>query len=110
MSKEAALDVLCKLEEILSNSKAFAEVKGLKNYYTRDVQFLEQAKSCLTVGDHQKIQWVFDQMRNLSQGFASYNANQTEIDAMLDRLFIEVQDALIQGEQKNHRGTEKGVS
>ena len=95
MSKEAALDVLCKLEEILSNSKAFAEVKGLKNYYTRDVQFLEQAKSCLTVGDHQKIQWVFDQMRNLSRGFGSYGEDQNEIDGILDRLFVELQDALI---------------
>jgi hypothetical protein len=95
MSKEAALNLLGTLEEILSNSKTLANVKGLNHYYTRDVQFLEEAKSCLKFGDRQKIQWVFDQMRNLSQGFGSYSANQDEIDAMLDRLFIELQDALI---------------
>jgi len=95
MSKEAALNLLGRLEEILTNSKTLADVKGLNEYYTRDVQFLEQAKSCLRLGDHQSIQWLFDQMRNLSQGFGSYSSNQTEIDAMLDRLFIEVQDALI---------------
>jgi hypothetical protein len=95
MSKEAALNLLSRLEEILTNSKTLADVKGLNEYYTRDVQFLEQAKSCLTLGDHQSIQWVFDQMRNLSQGFGSYSSNQTEIDAMLDRLFMELQNALI---------------
>lgn len=100
MSKEAALNLLGRLEEILSNSKTLAEVKGLNDYYTRDVQFLEQAKSCLTLGDHQKIQWVFDQMRNLSQGFGSYSANQNEIDGMLDRLFIELQDVLIRRRAK----------
>ena len=95
MSKEAALTLLGRLEEILNNSKTVADVKGLNDYYTRDVQFLEQAKSCLRLGDHQKIQWVFDQMRNLSQGFGSYNANQNHIDEMLDRLFVELQDALL---------------
>ena len=95
MSKEAALNLINRLEEILGNSKPFADRKGLSDYYARDVQFLEDAKSCLRLGDHQKIQWVFDQMRNLSQGFGSYSANQNEIDAMLDRLFMELQDALI---------------
>jgi hypothetical protein len=95
MSEEAALDLLERLEEILNNSKTVADVKGLNDYYTRDVQFLEQAKSCLRFGDQPNIQWVFDQLRNLSQGFGSYSANQNEIDAMLDRLFIELEDALI---------------
>jgi hypothetical protein len=95
MSKEAALNLLSRLEEILNNSKSLADVSGFDDYYTRDVQFLEDAKSCLTVGDREQTQRVFDQMRNLSQGFGSYSANQTEIDAMLDRLFIELQDALI---------------
>ena len=95
MSKQAALNLLSSLEEVLTNSKAFAELKGLNDYYTRDIQFLEQAKSCLKLGDHEKIQWVFDQMRNLSQGFGSYSPDENEIDATLDRLFIELQDALI---------------
>jgi len=94
MSKEAALSLLSSLEEILNNSKSLADLRGLDYYYTRDIQFLEDAKSCLTVGDREQTQWVFDQMRNLSQGFGSYSAKQTEIDAMLDRLFIELQDAL----------------
>ena len=95
MSKEVALNLISRLEEILSDSKAFADLKGLSDYYTRDVQFLEAAKSCLMLGDHEKIQWVFDQMRNLSQGFGSYSASQNAIAEILDRLFIEVQDALI---------------
>ena len=95
MSKEAALDLLGRLEEVLRNSKNLADIKELHDHYTRDVQFLEHAKSCLRLGDHQQIQWVFDQMRNLSQGFGSYCTNQNEIDAMLDRLFMELQDALI---------------
>jgi hypothetical protein len=95
MSKEAALNLLGRLEEILRNSKALADVKGLNDYYTRDVQFVEEAKSCLRLGDRQRTQWVFDQMRNLSQGFGSYSADQDEIDALLDRLFMELQDALI---------------
>jgi len=94
MSKEAALHLLGRLEEVLRNSQALADLKGLNDHYTRDVQFLEHAKSCLRLGDHQQIQWVFDQMRNLSQGFGSYGANQNEIDAMLDQLFIELEDAL----------------
>ena len=94
MSKEAALNLLSRLEKILSNSKNLADLRGLKDYYRRDVQFLEDAKSCLKVGDHQQMQWVFDQMRNLSQGFGSYSTNQNEIDEMLDRLFVELQDTL----------------
>ena len=95
MSKEAALNLLSRLEQILGNSKPIADLKGLSDYYTRDVQFLEDAKSCLRLGDHQNIQWVLDQMRNLSQGFGSYSPDENEIDAMLDQLFIELQDALI---------------
>ena len=93
-SKEAALNSLSRLEEILSSSKALADIKGLNDYYTRDVDFVEKAKSCLKLGDDEKIQWVFDQMRNLSQGFGSYSVNENEIGAMLDWLFIELQDAL----------------
>ena len=95
MSKEVALHLISRLEEILSNSKAFVDLKGLSDYYARDVQFLEAAKSCLMLGDHEKIQLVFDQMRNLSQGFGSYSGNQNAIDEILDRLFIELQDALL---------------
>jgi len=95
MSKEAALNLLGMLEETLGNSKPLADRKGLSDYYARDVQFLEDAKSCLRLGDHQKIQWVFDQMRNLSQSFGSYSPDENEINAMLDKLFIELQDALI---------------
>ena len=95
MSKEAALNSLSSLEEILGSSKALADIKGLNDYYTRDVDFVEKANSCLKLGDHQQIQWLFDQMRNLSQGFGSYSANQNEIDAMLDQFFIELQNALI---------------
>jgi hypothetical protein len=95
MSKEAALHLLGRLEEVLRNSEAPADLKGLHDHYTRDVQFLEHAKSCLRLGDHHQIQWVFDQMRNLSQGFGSYSPNENEIDAMLDQLFIELQNTLI---------------
>jgi len=95
MSKEVALNLISRLEEILSNSKAVVNLKGLSDYYTRDVQFLEAAKSCLMLGDREKIQWVFDQMRRLSQGFGFYSASQNEIDEILDRLFIELRDALI---------------
>jgi flagellin-specific chaperone FliS len=95
MSKEAALTLLTTLQETLSNSKGFAEQAGLSHYYDRDVEFLQHAKLGLTIGDHEKIQLVFDQMRNLSQGFASYSPDEKEIDGMLDRLFIELQDALI---------------
>ena len=94
MSKEAARNLLRGLGEILSNSKTLADTKGLNDYYMRDVHFLQQAESYLKLGDHDNVQWVFDQMRNLSQGFGSYSANQNEIDAMLDELFIELQDAL----------------
>ena len=94
MSKEAALNLLSRLEKILSNSKNLADLRGLNDHYRRDVQFLEDAKSCLEVGDQQQMQWVFDQMRNLSQGFGSYSINQNEIDEMLDRLFVELQDTL----------------
>ena len=94
MSKEAALNLLSRLEKILSNSKNLADLRGLNDYYRRDVQFLEDAKSCLKIGDHQEMQWVFDQMRNLSQGFGSYSINQNEIDEMLDQLFVELQDSL----------------
>ena len=81
-SKEAALNPLSRLEEIFSSFKALAGVKGLNDYYMRDVHFLQQAKTHLTLGDHVKVQWVFDQMRNLSQGFGSYSEDQNEIDAM----------------------------
>ena len=95
MSKEAALHLLGRLEEVLRNSEAPADLKGLHDHYTRDVQFLEHAKSCLRLGDHHQIQWVFDQMRNLSQGFGCYSPHENEIDAMLDQLFIELQNTLI---------------
>jgi hypothetical protein len=95
MSKETALHLLGRLEEVLRDSKTLADQKELHDHYTRDVQFLEHAKSCLRQGDHQQVQWVFNQMRNLSQGFGSYSPNENEIDAMLDQLFIELQDALI---------------
>jgi len=94
MSKEAALHLVNRLEDIIGNSKDLADLSGLGDHYRRDVQFLEDAKSCLRFGDHQQIQWVFDQMRNLSQGFGSYSTNQNEIDEMLDQLFVELQHAL----------------
>ena len=94
MSKEAALNSLSRLKEMLSSSKALADIKGLNDYYTRDVDFVEKAKSCLKLGDDDKIQWVFNQMRNLSLGFGSYSVNENEIDAMLDRFFVELQNAL----------------
>ena len=93
---EAALNLLSRLEAVLSSSKSLAESKGLDIYYTRDVRFLEHAKSCFRLGYRENIQWVFDQMRNLSQGFASYSANQHEINETLDRLFVEVRDTLVQ--------------
>ena len=95
MSKEAALNLCDRLERVLRDSKNLADLKGLHDHYTRDVQFLERAKSYLRLGDHQQVQWVFDQMRNLSQAFGSYSASQDEIDVMLDQLFFELQDALV---------------
>ena len=56
---------------------------------------LERLEDREELGDHQQIQWVFDQIRNLSQGFGSYSADENEIDAILDQLFIELQAALI---------------
>jgi hypothetical protein len=94
VSKGAALNSLSRLKEISGSSKALADIKGLNDYYTHDVDFVEKAKSCLKLGDHWKIECVFDQMRNPSQGFGSYSANQNEVDAMLDQLFIELEDAL----------------
>ena len=76
--------------------------KGLNDYYMRDVHFLQQSKSYLTLGDHDKVQWVFDQMRNPSQGFGSYSEDQNEIDATLDRLFVELEDALTRRRAKDH--------
>ena len=50
MSKEAALNSLSSLEEILGSSKALADIKGLNDYYTRDVDFVEKSKFLFEAG------------------------------------------------------------
>ncbi len=85
---KSALSLLDLLETTLKNAKFIAESKGLCHYYERDIEFVEEAKSCLCSGDPVKVRWVFDQMRNLSQGFGSYCPDLDALDAMLDRLFV----------------------
>ena len=94
MSKRAALDLIDSIEAILNDSRPTAEAKNLGDYYKRDIHFVEEARRCLTSDDRQEIQWVFDQMRNVSQGFGSYCSDLKALDTMLDRLFAELEDAL----------------
>ena len=87
MNIKSALSLLDCLEVTLRNAKPIAESKGLVAYYQRDVEFIEEAKLCLSSGEPLKVRWVFDQMRNLSQGFGSYCPDLNALDAMLDRLY-----------------------
>jgi len=95
MSKQTALILLDELEKTLEGSKSIAASGRLEAYYKRDVQFIEEARACLNSDDPQKVRWLFDQMRNLSQGFGSYCPNLKKLDLTLDRLFAELQDTLI---------------
>lgn len=94
MSKETALTLLDRLEASLNASKSVAAAKGLDRYYTRDVQFIQEARSCLKSDDRQKVQWLLNEMRNLSQGFGSYCSDLKKLDSMLDDLFAALEDAL----------------
>lgn len=94
MSKENALMLLQQLKERINISRQSAENRGIADYYERDVDFIETATAYLESDDHRKIQWVLNEMRNLSQGFGSYCSEQKELTAILDGLFLALQNLL----------------
>ena len=100
MSKEASLKILNNIKKILSSSKECAENKGILNCYERDIDFIKNSEARLNADNKDDIQQVLEQMRNFSQSFGSYCSNLSLLDKMLDNLFNELQNSLLEHTQK----------
>lgn len=91
MNTKAALSILSRIEELTDSAKSPAEAQGKTEFWQRDKAFIQDARKCLFSNELERVQWLLEQMRNLSQGFGSYCSDLKKIDRLLDELFCELE-------------------
>lgn len=95
MNTESALFVLARIEELTDSAKSNAQEQGKNSFWQRDKVFISDVKQCLLTNNRERIQWVYNQMRNLSQGFGTYCTDLSQLDHLLDDFHDELERLLL---------------
>ena len=90
MSKQSALEVLARVEEIIDSARSAEQACGKGEYWQRDKELISAVRACILSDDSKRVRWALDQMRNLSQGFCSYCDDLKRLDGLLDELYSEL--------------------
>ncbi|MBN8216618.1 MAG: hypothetical protein J0L75_08235 [Spirochaetes bacterium] len=88
------LSVLEKVELLITSEKSNVQANGMVEYWQRDMMFLAAFRESLLSGDPERLHWVFDQMRNLSQGFGSYCSDLKLLDSLIDCFYAEMTELI----------------
>jgi hypothetical protein len=90
MCTQSALSVLARVDQLIDSAKSAAQMRGKSEFWQRDKTFITTARECLLSGEPERVRWVLDQMRNLSQGFSSYCTDFSRLDGLLGALYDEL--------------------
>jgi hypothetical protein len=95
MSVESTLRVLQRIEEVVDSDRATTAQRGLSKYWERDKRFIAAARDCIMPSEAGCLSRVLDQLGPSSHGFGGYCRNPSEVNRLLEILYLELQELIL---------------